>query len=169
MTFQTTTQVQSFDWQKLLFSFEGRTRRSHFWIGWLICLGVGVVTGWIPLLGGLISLLLIWPNLAITVKRLHDMGYTGWLAAIPWVVGIFGAVIGIFMIGATAVFNSAALDREEPMAVFALASQALGVFGVIFLVCVGFLLWIGITDGQRGPNRFGPDPKESAIEPTFTG
>lgn len=56
-----------------MFSFEGRTRRSHFWIGWLICLGVGVVAGWIPIIGALISLLLIWPNLAIPVKRLHDM------------------------------------------------------------------------------------------------
>ncbi|HVL41489.1 MAG TPA: DUF805 domain-containing protein, partial [Brevundimonas sp.] len=72
MSFETSSQIQSFDWQKLLFSFEGRTRRSHFWIGWLICLGVGVVAGWIPPLAGLVSLLLIWPNVAITVKRLHD-------------------------------------------------------------------------------------------------
>ena len=76
-------QIQSFDWQKLLFSFEGRIRRSHFWIGWLICLGIGVVAGWLPIIGGLISIALIWPNLAISVKRLHDMGKSGWLVAVP--------------------------------------------------------------------------------------
>ena len=88
MSFETSNQIQSFDWKKLLFSFEGRTRRSHFWIGWLICLGAGVVAGWIPILGGFISLALIWPNLAISVKRLHDMGKSGWLVAIPFVVSI---------------------------------------------------------------------------------
>jgi uncharacterized membrane protein YhaH (DUF805 family) len=45
MSTESSHQIQSFDWQKLLFSFEGRIRRSHFWIGWLICLGVGVVAG----------------------------------------------------------------------------------------------------------------------------
>ena len=88
MTTESHTQVQSFDWKHLFFSFEGRTRRSHFWIGWLVCLGAGVVFGWIPLLGFILSIAMIWPNLAITVMRLHEMGHTGWLAAIPYVVGI---------------------------------------------------------------------------------
>lgn len=42
MTVQPSAPSPSFDWQSLLFKFEGRTRRSHFWIGWLILLGVGV-------------------------------------------------------------------------------------------------------------------------------
>ena len=83
MTDQISTSGSGFDFKTALFSFEGRLRRSHFWIGWLICLGIGVVAGWIPLIGFIISLGLIWPNLAITVKRLHDMGLTGWLAASP--------------------------------------------------------------------------------------
>jgi uncharacterized membrane protein YhaH (DUF805 family) len=159
MTTESSHQIQSFDWQKLLFSFEGRTRRSHFWIGWLICLGVGVVAGWIPLLGGLISLALIWPNLAISVKRLHDMGKSGWLVAIPWVVSIVGMFAAIGIIGVSAFSNSAALEREDPAAIFALIGPALGLFGLIMLVNLGFLLWIGLTEGQSGDNRFGPNPK----------
>lgn len=159
MTYETTSQIQGFDWQKLLFSFEGRTRRSHFWIGWLICLGVGVVTGWIPLIGGLISLLLIWPNLAITVKRLHDMGRTGWFAVIPWIATIVGVIIGIATVGLSALTNSAALEREDPLAVFALVGPALGALGFVMLVNLGFLIWIGVTDSQPGDNRFGPNPK----------
>ena len=37
-------------------SFEGRLRRAHFWIGFLIIFGANVVLGWIPILGWLISL-----------------------------------------------------------------------------------------------------------------
>ena len=159
MTTESPTQVQSFDWKHLFFSFEGRTRRSHFWIGWLVCLGAGVVAGWLPLIGLVISIALIWPNLAITVKRLHDMGHTGWLAAIPYVVGIIGGIAAISMMGATAIMNASALEAEDPAAIMALLGPAFGLFALIFLVALGFLLWVGLTDSQRGDNRFGPNPK----------
>lgn len=161
MTTESQTQVSSFDWKHLFLSFEGRTRRSHFWIGWLVCLGLGVVFGWIPLLGMVLSIALIWPNLAITVKRLHDMGHTGWLAAIPYVVGIVGTIVAFIMIGASAFMNAAALENEDPAAIIALIGPAFGLFGLMFLVGLAFLLWIGLTDGQPGDNRFGPNPKAS--------
>lgn len=159
MSFENSSQIQAFDWQKLLFSFEGRTRRSHFWIGWLICLGISVVAGWIPLLGWIITLALIWPNLAIAAKRLHDMGKSGWLVAVPWVVTFVGTSVGVAMIGVTAIANHAALDREDPVAILALIGPAIGLFILILVVNLGFLLWIGVTDGQPGDNRFGPNPK----------
>lgn len=161
MTTENSHQIQSFDWQKLLFSFEGRTRRSHFWIGWLICLGVGVVSGWIPLIGGLISLALIWPNLAIAVKRLHDMGQSGWLVAVPWVVSIVGTIAAASMIGFSVFTNTAALENEDPAAILGLIGPAFGLVGLLLLVNLGFMLWIGLSDGQRGENRFGPNPKGS--------
>lgn len=155
----TTVRNDSLDWKHLLFSFEGRTRRSHFWIGWLILLGAGGVAGWLPIIGGLLSIALIWPNLAIAVKRLHDMGHTGWLVAIPWVVGIIGTIVGVSMIGITAITQASALEAEDPAAIIALIAPALGIFGLLFLVSVGFLLWIGLVEGQRGDNRYGPNPK----------
>lgn len=159
MTTESSNQIQSFDWQKLLFSFEGRTRRSHFWIGWLICLGVGVVAGWLPLIGIVLSIGLIWPNLAIAVKRLHDMGKSGWLVAIPWAVSIIGTIIAISMMGISAFTNAAALEREDPAAILGLLGPALGLIAVLALVNLGFLLWIGLSEGQAGDNRFGPNPK----------
>ena len=150
--------VSAFNWQHLLFSFEGRIRRSHFWVGWLILLGVSVVIGWIPIIN-LLGFLLIWPNLAIAVKRLHDMGHTGWLAAIPWVVNIVGTIIGLGLIGVSAFANASALHNEDPAAIFALIGPALGLFCLLLLVNLGFLLWIGLTEGQSGENRFGPNPK----------
>ncbi len=152
-------QIQAFDIQKLMFSFEGRTRRSHFWIGWLILLGVGVVAGWIPILGFLLSIALIWPNLAITVKRLHDMGQSGWLAVVPWVVNIIGVVFVFMSVGMSAIFNASALENEDPAAIMALLGPMLGGLGLLILVNLGFLLWIGLTDSKPGSNRFGPNPK----------
>jgi uncharacterized membrane protein YhaH (DUF805 family) len=117
------------------------------------------VAGWIPLIGSLISLALIWPNTAITVKRLHDMGKTGWFAVIPWIVTIVGVCVGIAMVGVSAIANQAGLDREDPAAIFALLGPAFGILGLVMLVNLGFLLWIGVTDSQPGDNRFGPNPK----------
>ena len=149
----------SIDFQSLLFSFQGRTRRSHFWIAWLLLFAASFILGWIPFLGILLSLGLIWPNLAITVKRLHDMGLSGWLAAIPYVVGIVGSVLAFGMIGMSAVANANGLDSEDPAAVLALLGPAFGLFGIMFLVGIGFLLWIGLTDSKPGDNKYGPNPK----------
>lgn len=151
--------VDGFDFKTALFSFNGRMRRQHFWIGWLICLGVGVVAGWIPFIGALISLALIWPNLAITVKRLHDMGHTGWLAAIPWISGFVGIIAVIMTVGAAAFANGGNFDGEDPAVVWALMAPSFGIIAVVGLIQLGFLLWIGVSDSQRGDNRFGPNPK----------
>ncbi len=159
MTDQGSSQVQAFDWQKLLFSFEGRTRRSHFWIGWLICLGIGVVAGWIPLIGFVISIGLIWPNLAITVKRLHDMGMSGWLAAIPFVANVVGCIMIFVSVGASVFMNAAALENEDPAAIFALLGPMFGIMGILFLVNFGFLLWVGLSEGKPGSNKYGSNPK----------
>lgn len=153
------TQVGGFDWQHALFSFQGRLRRSHFWIAWLILLGVGVVTGWFPFIGGIISLLLIWPNLAIGAKRLHDMGLTGWLVILPWALNIIGTIAMIASIGIQAITNSAALEAEDPAAIIALIAPVFGWLGLLLLANFGFLLWIGLVEGTRGPNRYGEDPK----------
>lgn len=151
--------VDTFNFQHVLLSFNGRIRRQHFWIGWLICLGAGVVLGWIPILGALLSIALIWPNLAISVKRLHDMGHTGWLIAIPWVASIVGFIASFVTIGAAAFANGGYFASEDPAVILALIGPAFGIFGIVVLLQLGFLLWIGLADGQRGDNRFGPDPK----------
>ncbi|MFY8140655.1 MAG: DUF805 domain-containing protein [Caulobacter sp.] len=150
--------VDTFNFQQVLFSFNGRIRRQHFWIGWLICLGAGVVLGWIPLLGTLLSIALIWPNLAISVKRLHDMGHTGWLIAIPWVAGIAGVVAAFMSVGVAAL-TSGYMNTDDPAAILAIIGPMFGILGIVTLIQLGFLLWIGIAEGQRGDNRFGPNPK----------
>ncbi|WP_054112064.1 DUF805 domain-containing protein [Brevundimonas sp. AAP58] len=151
--------VDSFNFQHVLFSFNGRIRRQHFWIGWLICLGLGVVLGWIPRLGTLLSIALIWPNLAISVKRLHDMGHTGWLVIIPWIAGIGGIIAAFMSVGAAALMSGGSWESEDPAVVLGILGPVLGILAIVGLIQLGFLLWIGISDSQRGDNRFGPNPK----------
>ena len=69
------------DWQRLFLSFDGRITRQPFWIGSLILLGVNVVVlaalgqG---VLGGIVSLALVYPSVALGVKRWHDRDKSGW-------------------------------------------------------------------------------------------
>ena len=148
-----------YDFASALFSFNGRLRRQHFWISWLILLGAGVVLGWIPFLGIILSLAMIWPNIAIVVKRLHDMGKSGWFVVIPWVANIIGVVMIISAAGMAIITNPGAFESEDPSVALSMLGSMMGGLSIMFLVNIAFLLWIGIADSQRGDNRFGPNPK----------
>ncbi len=114
----------------LLFSFQGRIRRLHYW---LTAIGAGVA---VAIIGGIlvsmsglatghlnpiVALPLIvicaaeaWIGLALGVKRCHDRDKSGWFL-----------LIGLIpLIGAVWLF-----------------------------------IELGLLDGTPGPNRFGPSPK----------
>lgn len=79
--------------------FSGRARRAEYWyfvlfytIGIFVmsfldgALGLYSVKAGIGLLGGIFILVHILPSLAVSVRRLHDIGRTGWwylLVVIP--------------------------------------------------------------------------------------
>lgn len=150
------TTIGGVDWKQLLFSFDGRIRRSHFWIAWLILLGVNVVISWIPLIN-LLGIVLIWPFTAIAVKRLHDMGRPAWFVAIPWVAAVLLTVVGFVMMGLSIV--AAGAYDDSPGAFFALMGPGFGAFALGSLIWIAFLLWIGLVEGQPGDNAYGPNPK----------
>ncbi|MEZ5174852.1 MAG: DUF805 domain-containing protein [Acidimicrobiia bacterium] len=88
--------MESIDWQHLLFRFDGRINRAKFWIGVVVLWVVELVVLLIlrsagigfALLSFLILVVIIWPALAIQVKRWHDRGKSGWfvlVALIPFV------------------------------------------------------------------------------------
>lgn len=158
MTDQISSSSSGFDFQKAMLSFDGRLRRSHFWIAWAILFAIGFVMGMIPVIN-LLGIVLLWPHLAIGVKRLHDMGKPGWLIAIPYVAA-FAAWIGAFvMVGAGAIMNAAALDAEDPAAFLATFGPAVGILGASCLLSLVFWLWMGLADSQPGANSHGPNPK----------
>ena len=71
--------------------FDGRARRKEYWfytLDYIILAFVASILGQIPFVGiivgvvwTLIILALILPSLAVTVRRLHDTGRSGW-----WVI-----------------------------------------------------------------------------------
>lgn len=153
------------DWQKLFLSPEGRIGRQQFWIGWAILLVAGFVLGMVPVLGQIIGLLLIYPNVCVYSKRLHDMGKTAWLQLIPYAVFLVSMIVGVFAVGWGAVVG-AFTGAESAAGMGALAG--LGLFGLLMvlsaLVAFGFLIWIGATPGEPGQNRFGPPAGQSSAE-----
>ncbi len=147
------------DWSALFWSAEGRIRRSHFWAAWGIIFVANLLLGWIPLIGFLVNLVLIWPSIAIQTKRLHDMGRTGWLQLIPigaWIVAI---IVIIASVGMTAFSNPEGFENGDPAAVFGVMGPMFIAIALVFLGSIGFLIWIGATEGRPGRNQYGDNPK----------
>lgn len=83
--------------------FSGRARRQEYWMFTLFQVAVVIVLAIIdfaletyPLLVGIYVLGTLLPNLAVTVRRLHDLGKSGWwyfIAFVPFVGGIWLLVL----------------------------------------------------------------------------
>ncbi|HSV53583.1 MAG TPA: DUF805 domain-containing protein [Burkholderiaceae bacterium] len=74
--------------------FSGRAARSEFWWFFLFQVVVFVVTGMISqMLYGLAALGLLLPSLGVGVRRLHDLGKSGW-----WLLVGFVPVLGALLL-----------------------------------------------------------------------
>ena len=80
--------------------FDGRSRRQEYWMFFLInagvTLGLSVIEGVIGLQGyisGLYGLAVFLPSLGVAIRRLHDIGRTGW-----WVLICFVPLIGLIVL-----------------------------------------------------------------------
>jgi uncharacterized membrane protein YhaH (DUF805 family) len=88
------------------------------------------------------------PYLAVTVRRLHDTGRSGWWMFKPFLVGLLGA-IGI---GVLAGHDGRGQRIGLPPMAFMLLSPTLS---------IGVTVWFYVVlclPGTHGNNRFGPDP-----------
>lgn len=149
----------AYDFKSAMLSFQGRLRRKYFWLSLLILFGANLIAGFIPFIGPLLGLILIWPGVAVIVKRLHDMGRTGWYAFVPY-VGNAIAIVVAFLGGGAAMMSAAANGNEISTAAAGGAVGAFALAAIISLVSnLGFLIWIGATDSQPGTNDYGPNPK----------
>lgn len=136
--------------------FSGRARRAEYW--WFVLFGliVGVVAAILDSalglrvarsnsgpIAGLVSLALLCPQLAVGVRRLHDIDRTGWWLALPVAFGMaIGATIAAGLFGGLGGGGAALL----------------GILGLAaFAFAVLLLVW-ACSRGTAGPNRFGPDP-----------
>ena len=82
-------------------NFKGRSSRSEYWWMFLVTgLASGVLSS-IPVIGGLASLAILVPTVAVSIRRLHDTGKSGWfmlMGLIP-VVGFFIMLIFYCKVG----------------------------------------------------------------------
>jgi uncharacterized membrane protein YhaH (DUF805 family) len=83
-------------------TFSGRARRSEFWFWALFALCIGVVASIIDYIVGssivswVVSLGLLLPGIAVTIRRLHDTSRSGWfylLALVP-----FGGFVVLYFV-----------------------------------------------------------------------
>ena len=103
--------MENIDFAYLLFSFEGRINRAKFWLGvaiiyvvpWLFfILAAATNSSFLYILAGLIVILSIWPGLAVSIKRWHDRGKSGWwilIGFVPLIGGIWALIETGFLPG----------------------------------------------------------------------
>lgn len=147
------------DWKFLFLSGDGRIGRKDFWLGFLLIMVASTVLGVIPILGQLIGLLLIWPQVCIHAKRLHDMGRTAWLMLAPFGFSLACMTLafitgGVAMLGGGLMHEVGAEAAGAGAAMAGMGMAAL-LMAVAMLVGLAFLLWVGLTPSEPGENRYG--------------
>ena len=150
----------------VLFSPEGRIGRQDFWVGFLILFAAGVLLHLIPVLGTLVWMLSIYCWIVLYAKRLHDFNRTGWWSLIPILANVIGfAVIASFVLAIIfGVAAGSAYYGDGETAWWAVGPWLGGIFGIaavlgaLGLIHLIFLIWVGVSAGTPGPNRYGPPP-----------
>lgn len=83
--------------------FTGRARRKEYWMFALISLVVSVALGVVGRILGtsalsyLYSLAILLPGIAVTIRRLHDTGRSGWMSLIGIIPVLGWIVLLVFM------------------------------------------------------------------------
>lgn len=78
--------------------FNGRARRKEYWMFFLVNIGVSIVLGIVgavikfPFLGALYSLAILLPGIAVSIRRMHDIGKSGWLLLVG-LIPFIGAIV----------------------------------------------------------------------------
>ena len=135
--------------------FGGRASRSEYWFFVLFQMLAGLAAALVDVryfgvdmsedrtgpVGSAVGLVLFLPLMAVSWRRLHDIGRSGW-----WIGGFWLVLVGALLL----VFSSAASGQSLGTALQVMIGLGVGslVYGLIMLV---FLC----TRGDPGPNRYG--------------
>lgn len=142
--------------------FSGRAPRAEFWWYVLAVIIVTVIAQIIDSIIGMkvagpygpLSLLvllgLLVPNIAVSVRRLHDTNRTGW-----WILAPIVPYILAFVLGSAAMLGAAGSGSSAGMA------AGMGIAGLFMLACLAALVALLVfycMPGTAGENRYGADP-----------
>jgi uncharacterized membrane protein YhaH (DUF805 family) len=160
--------------------FSGRSRRMEYWMWVLFQFLIGlavmvlmVLAGGSALMSGdpaammamggvalliyglylILALVFFIPNLAVTVRRLHDTNRSGW-----WILAPLAPYL-LMIVAASMAISS---------------PDSAGFAGMLGLIAMLAVLVLGITvlvflflEGTRGPNQYGADPKAESAGDVF--
>ena len=149
--------------------FSGRATRPEYWYWTLAMMAIvaslRVLTFLIPdiaevlaVVEVLFALAVFLPTLAVTARRLHDIGKSGWWQ-LAWII-IVGMSVPIVVLGATLAFGLAFLS-------WWLGDSSFAAVGIVMLIVglvpfAGTWLWVIAwlaRPGDAGANSHGPDPR----------
>ncbi len=146
------------DFGKLFFSPEGRIGQRAFWIGFLALFAFSILIHAVVGVGALIWVLSTYCWVCLFSKRLHDMGRSGFAQFWIYVLDVLG-VITLFIGGLGSILAAIFSDGHVGWGLMAGGVGLLGLGLLAWsLIRLGFILWLGLTPGQAGDNRYGPVP-----------
>lgn len=86
---------------RLYFNFSGRARRKEYWMftlfNFLISFVISLVETLLygnPVIAYIYSIALLLPGLAVCIRRLHDVGKSGWM----YLIGLIPVVGAIWLL-----------------------------------------------------------------------
>lgn len=142
-------------WKTLLLSPRGRIGRRDFWLGFGVLMAGSIILTILPVVGQFAGIVLVWPLACILTKRLHDAGRSGWLLLLP--LSAF-----VLALGRVAMATGGGLFDAHVM-FDAARGPVITAFAVAGLLALVFVVWVGLSKGEAGPNRYGGEiPEEAA-------
>lgn len=131
-------------------TFHGRAGRAEYW-WWVLfaaLMNLAVSMSRMTAIATIAGIALFLPNLAVSVRRLHDVNRSGWFLLLPapfWALaGIFGA---IYFLG-----------RAGVLAPNATSGMAFAIFALISIAASLIVLVWFCQRGTEGPNQYGAAP-----------
>ncbi len=165
-------------WEGLV-SFQGRARRTEFWGVLLATLAVffplfcccvffllgegepvgvakllNVVASYVLPLGTFLAFLFV---LAVGVRRFHDVNLPSWICVALFVLLFLAGPGGLLSVLAQEVIKNLAR-----LCGLSFDSNSFFIYwsGAFQLTTVCLILFLGLWPGTRGPNKYGPQPRQ---------
>jgi uncharacterized membrane protein YhaH (DUF805 family) len=141
-------------------TFSGRARRPEYWWFVLFTVLVGIAASLVDtaLAGQAVNqgpvstvagLALSLPTFAVTWRRLHDAGRSGWFFFLPQLATVVTAFLVLAM--------SASMEWQTGAT--PVIFQVLAALGGLATLASFILVFVWLVSrSQPGPNRFGPEP-----------